>query len=152
MDSVLEYDEEFEVIKILEKEHEIADIFLDQLPSNLVKFKNLPKCWMFVPLKVGNRKIGCSLLLNPVRREFQSGDLKLAVSLGTQAAFSIENSMLFEQIEKVFDGEVRGLIAAIDERDSTTSGHSARIALICERFAKQINATHSGKFKRFSFY
>ena len=59
--------------------------------------------------------------------------------------------MLFEDIEKVFDGVVRGLIAAIDERDSTTSGHSARIALICERFAKQINATNSGKFKDFYF-
>ena len=58
--------------------------------------------------------------------------------------------MLFEEIENVFDGVVRGLIAAIDERE-TTSGHSARIALICERFAKQINATHSGKYANFNF-
>ena len=45
---------------------------------------------MFVPLKVGNRKIGSLILLNPVRRDFQGGDLKLAISLTTQAAFSIE--------------------------------------------------------------
>ncbi len=151
MESVLQYEEEENLIKILIEEHEIADIFVDRLPDNVIQFESLPKCWMFVPLKAGNRKIGGLLLLNPTRREFQSGDLKLAVSLGTQAAFSIENSILFEEIEKVFDGVVRGLIAAIDERDTTTSGHSARIALICERFAKQINATHSGKFKDFHF-
>lgn len=151
MQSVLDYDEELEVVKTLDQEHQIADIFLDSLPEYLSKFSSLPKCWMFVPLKVGNRKIGSLILLNPVRRDFQGGDLKLAISLTTQAAFSIENSMLFEEIENVFDGVVRGLIAAIDERDSTTSGHSARIALICERFAKQINATHSGKYANFNF-
>tara|TARA_B100000674_G_C37951382_1_gene967448 strand:+ start:25 stop:1188 length:1164 start_codon:yes stop_codon:yes gene_type:complete len=151
MESVMQYEDEQNLVKILIEEHEIADIFLDSLPENVSQFESLPKCWMFVPLKIGSRKMGGLLLLNPMRREFQSGDLKLAVSLSTQAAFSIENSILFEEIERVFDGVVRGLIAAIDERDTTTSGHSARIALICERFAKQINATHSGKFKDFYF-
>ena len=43
MQSVLNYDEEFEVVKTLDQEHQIADIFLDSLPDYLSKFSSLPK-------------------------------------------------------------------------------------------------------------
>lgn len=148
--SILLYEDESALIKFLIETDAIADIFLKRQPKGF-DIVNLPECWMFIPLKINDRKMGGLLLLNPLKRAFQSGDLKLASSLGAQASFSIENSMLFEEIEGVFDGVVRGLIAAVDERDSTTSGHSARIAHICERFAKQINATNTGKFKDFHF-
>lgn len=149
-DSILEYEEEKDLIRALIENYEIADIFLHRQPEG-VNLDNLPECWMFIPLKINDRKIGALVLFNPLKRLFQSGELKLASSLAAQASFSIENSVLFEEIEGVFDGVVRGLIAAIDERDSTTSGHSARIAHICERFAKQINKTESGKYKDFNF-
>lgn len=149
-EATLEYEDEKHLIRALIENYEIADIFVNRQPVG-INLNSLPECWMFVPLKINDRKIGALVLFNPFKRLFQSGDLKLASSLGAQASFSIENSVLFEEIEGVFDGVVRGLIAAVDERDSTTSGHSARIAHICERFAKQINKTQTGKFRDFNF-
>jgi len=136
--------------QIVLEEHKIADIFVDSKHASMPEGFGLREA-MFIPLKTGEDLFGGIFLIHPLKEHFQSGDLKLGVSLGIQASFSIENSLLFEEIESLFDSVVRGLIAAVDERDPTTSGHSARIALICERFARKVNEVDGGKYKDFNF-
>ena len=54
--------------------------------------------------------------------------VKLVRALAGQAAVSIENSRLYEAIERLFEGFVQAAVTAIEQRDPTTSGHSERVA------------------------
>ena len=49
-------------------------------------------------------------------------------SLASQAAVSLENSRLYEDIQQLFESFVRAAVMAIEQRDPTTSGHSFRVA------------------------
>lgn len=60
-------------------------------------------------------------------------EVELVRSFAGQAAVSIENSLLYRQIENLFEGFVRAAVIAVDQRDPTTSGHSVRVAsLTCD--------------------
>lgn len=60
-------------------------------------------------------------------------DVEAVRSLAGQAAVSIENTRLYQAIERLFEGFIRAAVTAIDQRDPTTSGHSVRVAtLTCD--------------------
>jgi HD-GYP domain-containing protein (c-di-GMP phosphodiesterase class II) len=59
---------------------------------------------------------------------FTRSDVELLRSLASQAAVSLENSRLYEDIQRLFEGFVTASVTAIEQRDPTTSGHSARVA------------------------
>jgi len=60
-------------------------------------------------------------------------ELVLVQALAGQAAVSIENSLLYRQIEQLFESFVKAAVTAVDQRDPTTSGHSVRVAtLTCD--------------------
>ncbi len=60
-------------------------------------------------------------------------ELALVQALAGQAAVSIENSLLYRQIETIFESFVKAAVIAVDSRDPTTSGHSVRVAtLTCD--------------------
>jgi len=59
---------------------------------------------------------------------FSPADVELLRSLASQAAVSLENSRLYEDIQQLFEGFVRAAVMAIEQRDPTTSGHSFRVA------------------------
>ena len=62
-------------------------------------------------------------------RPFSERAVRLALSLASQAAVAYENSRLYQDIEKLFEGFVQASVKAIEQRDPTTSGHSlARFA------------------------
>ncbi|WP_430459636.1 HD-GYP domain-containing protein [Thalassolituus sp. LLYu03] len=52
----------------------------------------------------------------------------LLETLASQAAVAIENNLLVERINMLFEGFVRASVRAIEQRDPTTSGHSFRVA------------------------
>jgi HD-GYP domain-containing protein (c-di-GMP phosphodiesterase class II) len=54
--------------------------------------------------------------------------VELVTALAGQAAVAIENSRLYEDIEKLFEGFVLAAVHAIEQRDPTTYGHSGRVA------------------------
>lgn len=60
---------------------------------------------------------------------FDEQDLKIARSLGSQSSVAIENTLLYREIENLFDSFVRYSSTAIDARDPCTGGHSRRVAM-----------------------
>ncbi len=59
---------------------------------------------------------------------YSKRSVELVTALAGQAAVAIENSRLYEDIEKLFEGFVLAAVHAIEQRDPTTYGHSGRVA------------------------
>ena len=59
---------------------------------------------------------------------FTAEDEELLSALGGQAAAAINNALLHQEIEQLFEGFVRASVVAIESRDPTTAGHSGRVA------------------------
>ena len=77
---------------------------------------------------------------------FCSEDIKLACSLGSQAAVAIENSNLYQDIKNLFEGFVKASITAIEARDPVTSGHSERVTEMTVALAKEVNKIGRGEY------
>jgi len=67
---------------------------------------------------------------------FSIGDEDFVNSIASHAAVSIERADLYENIKALFEGFLGSSIAAIDERDRVTSGHSKRVMGYAMAFAK----------------
>ena len=61
---------------------------------------------------------------------FSDEDEELLGALGGQAAAAVNNALLHQEIEQLFEGFVRASVVAIESRDPTTAGHSGRVALL----------------------
>jgi HD-GYP domain-containing protein (c-di-GMP phosphodiesterase class II) len=72
------------------------------------------------------------------------GDLVSA--LAGQAAVSIENSQLYEDIERLFEGFVRAAVSAIEQRDPPTRGHSRRVAAMTVALAHVVDGLNGGRY------
>lgn len=68
---------------------------------------------------------------------FQQTDEDFIQSIASQAAVSIERVQLHESIRSLFEGFINTSIAAIDERDKVTSGHSRRVMEYARAFAEK---------------
>jgi HD-GYP domain-containing protein (c-di-GMP phosphodiesterase class II) len=72
--------------------------------------------------------------------------VELVGSLAGQAAVSIENSQLYEDIERLFEGFVTAAVTAIEQRDPTTFGHSGRVASMTVGLARVVDGITDGKW------
>jgi HD-GYP domain-containing protein (c-di-GMP phosphodiesterase class II) len=77
--------------------------------------------------------------------------VELVSALAGQAAVSIENSQLYEEIERLFEGFVRASVHAIEQRDPTTFGHSGRVADKTVRLAEVVDRADSGPYRLAAF-
>jgi HD-GYP domain-containing protein (c-di-GMP phosphodiesterase class II) len=77
--------------------------------------------------------------------------VELVGALASQAAVSLENSLLYEDIEKLFAGFVTAAVTAIESRDPTTAGHSGRVADLTVGLAQALERGGSGKYAGFTF-
>lgn len=75
----------------------------------------------------------------------------LSKALAGQAAVSIENSLLYQEIERLFEGFVRASVHAIEQRDPTTFGHSGRVADKTEALAQAVDRADSGPYRNVGF-
>jgi len=82
---------------------------------------------------------------------FSPHTVKIVRALASQAAVSIENSQLYEAIERLFEGFVRAAVHAIEQRDPTTSGHSERVAVRTVILAEALDRLQDGPFKLINF-
>ncbi|MCU0240901.1 MAG: GAF domain-containing protein [Vicinamibacteria bacterium] len=77
---------------------------------------------------------------------FTDVDKELLTSLTSQAAVALENTRLIRDIKKLFDSFVRASVTAIESRDPTTSGHSARVATLTVHLAEKVDGAGTGRF------
>jgi len=93
---------------------------------------------------------GQSLPLDQIR-PFNHDDVELLSSLASQAAVALENSRLYQDIKRLFEGFVKASIFAIESRDPTTHGHSERVAELTIALAYEINKASSGELAKVHF-
>ncbi len=77
--------------------------------------------------------------------------VKLVRSLAGQAAVALENSQLYQEIERLFEGFVRAAVTAIEQRDPTTSGHSERVADLTVALAQVVDHMDQGPYRLIRF-
>ncbi len=77
--------------------------------------------------------------------------VELVSALASQAAVSIENSLLHQDIERLFEGFVTAAITAIESRDPTTFGHSGRVAGLSVGLAEALVRVPTGPWRGVRF-
>jgi HD-GYP domain-containing protein (c-di-GMP phosphodiesterase class II) len=82
---------------------------------------------------------------------FSRHAVEVVSALASQAAVSIENSLLYEDIERLFEGFVTAAVTAIEQRDPTTFGHSGRVATMTVGLAEVVDRAGDGPYRRVSF-
>jgi len=82
---------------------------------------------------------------------FDSSCVDLLRALSSQAAVAIESKKLLGSINRLFDGFVNASVFAIEQRDPTTSGHSFRVANLCEILAQSVNTCSEGVLHNVTF-
>ncbi len=153
----------------------IADVYL--LPEDVTykqnryfdeKFGYRTKSMLVLPMRthkdeiIGvlqliNRKRNADTMLSSeavVEREvfpYDHRSVELVNALASQAAVAIENSILYEDIEKLFEGFVTAAVTAIEQRDPTTSGHSERVAKLTVGLAEAVDRGGTGSYRDVKF-
>src|SRR6266850_1533080 len=77
--------------------------------------------------------------------------VELVTALAGQAAVAIENSRLYEEIERLFEGFVKAAVHAIEQRDPTTFGHSGRVANMTVGLAAVVDRAQDGAYRGVKF-
>ncbi len=153
----------------------IADVYL--LPDNVTyrqnrsfdeKFGYRTKSMLVLPMKTHRDEVIGVLQLINRKRDFdarlttpeqveaqvlpyETSAVELANALAAQAGVSIENSLLYEDIERLFEGFVTAAVTAIESRDPTTSGHSGRVATLTVGLAQAVDRAGEGPYKGVTF-
>lgn len=82
---------------------------------------------------------------------FDNDTIEIAKALAGQAGVAVENSILYEDIEKLFEGFIRASVRAIEARDPITAGHSFRVAEFTERLSKAVDRSDIQSVKGVQF-
>ncbi|MEM7219305.1 MAG: HD domain-containing phosphohydrolase [Pseudomonadota bacterium] len=59
---------------------------------------------------------------------FEADSVEILRAIAAQAALSVQKSRLIKEVNALFEGFVQASVKAIEQRDPSTSGHSARVA------------------------
>jgi HD-GYP domain-containing protein (c-di-GMP phosphodiesterase class II) len=82
---------------------------------------------------------------------FDARSEELLGMVAAQAGASLENALLYSEIQQLFEGFVNASVEAIESRDPTTSGHSRRVANLTVALAKAVDKETSGPYKDATF-
>jgi HD-GYP domain-containing protein (c-di-GMP phosphodiesterase class II) len=82
---------------------------------------------------------------------FDDEAIEIMRALAGQAAVAVENNLLYESIERLFEGFVTAAVTAIEQRDPTTSGHSFRVADLTVELARVVDRIDSGLYAPVQF-
>ncbi len=104
-----------------------------------------------------NKKRDAKTVLQPVALvsesviSFTSVDEELVSSLASQAAVAFENTLLIQNIRRLFESFVEASVTAVESRDPTTSGHSRRVATLTCGLAERVDGSESEHFRGMRF-
>lgn len=82
---------------------------------------------------------------------FEEGLCKILRALASQSAIAIENSVLLDNINRLFSGFVQASVSAIEQRDPTTSGHSFRVADLTTELAIKLPLSELSDYRSIQF-
>jgi HD-GYP domain-containing protein (c-di-GMP phosphodiesterase class II) len=99
----------------------------------------------------GRVKLGSASAVKEQVVAFGGRQQDIVASLGSQAAVALENSRLYENIQRLFEGFVRASVSAIEARDPTTSGHSFRVANLTVGLAEAVQRVETGPYANLRF-
>jgi HD-GYP domain-containing protein (c-di-GMP phosphodiesterase class II) len=107
-------------------------------------------------LQFVNRKFRKIPLFNPKQaqqecRAFDPETASLLRALAGQSAVAINNSMLLQNINQLFEGFVSASVMAIEQRDPVTSGHSFRVAQLTTGIAESVNRCGLPQLRHLSY-
>lgn len=107
-----------------------------------------------ITIPLTNRKselIGVMQLINKKAQPFYftEDDEIVSHSLSGIIAVSLENSILYSEIEKMWEGFIKGSIQAIESRDPITRGHTERVTNLTLKIASAI-AEDKSRFPDFT--
>lgn len=95
-----------------------------------------------IPLETNKKVVG---VLNLTKQEagkiFTEGDLHIIAILASQAAISIENVQLFQNLEDTYLSTIKSLSLILEGKSSFTQGHSERVTDFAEAIAKEMSLT-----------
>jgi HD-GYP domain-containing protein (c-di-GMP phosphodiesterase class II) len=94
-----------------------------------------------------SNKKDCDRLVIP----FGKREIHMAQALAGQAGVALENSILYSDIENLFEGFIRASMQAFEARDPTTAGHSFRVAGFTEQLATAVDHTDDKLFRDVGF-
>jgi HD-GYP domain-containing protein (c-di-GMP phosphodiesterase class II) len=95
--------------------------------------------------------VGVIQALNRRDGAFGGEDEELLGALAGPAASAIENALLHEEIERLFEGFVQASVVAIEARDPTTAGHSGRVATLTTGLARALEAAPPAPWRGVAF-
>jgi len=114
------------------------------------------KSFLTVPMKNHESEIiGVLQLINAKHAEtgeiipFSKTDQRLTESLASQAAISLTNRILINQLEALFESFIKLINIAIDEKSPYTGGHCVRVPVLTMLLAEAACATKEGPLKDF---
>jgi len=121
----------------------IADAYADDRFNRRVDMDTgyHTKSILAVPmLNTRGEVVGVLQAINRHEGTFTEEDEELLGALAGPAASAIENAVLNEEIERLFEGFVQASVVAIEQRDPTTAGHSGRVATLTVGLARALEA------------
>lgn len=81
---------------------------------------------------------------NTTSGKFREQDLQLLSIIGNQAGIAIQNVKLYEDMDELFTGSLKTLVATIEAKDSVTSGHSVRVTVYSQAIAGEVGLNKEG--------
>ena len=97
-----------------------------------------------LPLNVKGDSWGILVLSSMRPVWFTKTHMSAAEKITTQVGIALENALLLHNVEELFLGTVKSLVAAIDAKSKWTKGHSLRVAEYALRFAEKIGFDKNG--------
>ncbi len=80
------------------------------------------------PIQGKGRTIGTIAVADKEgNQEFFSSDTKLLMAISSQAGLSVENAMLYAELEGLLLGAIRSLVKALEATSHWTAGHTERV-------------------------
>jgi response regulator RpfG family c-di-GMP phosphodiesterase len=83
---------------------------------------------ILLPLVSRGRLLGLLVATRDGARPFVEGQRKLLTILADRAAAAVHNAQLFEEQERTFRETIEAFVAALEDKDRYTRGHSERVA------------------------
>jgi putative nucleotidyltransferase with HDIG domain len=106
------------------------EVFTPEL-SGLLKRSQSIRSSICMPMLSEGKPLGViniNRLVSGKKKVFDSSDVDFISILSSQAAISIRNSVLFQQVQNLYEGSIQALSNALQAKDTYTGGHSERVA------------------------